>query len=54
MSSEVAAQVAHYRLDPAAGSFTVQAFAEGLFSAFGHDPVIGVKDFQGVVCAGHV
>lgn len=39
--------VAHYRFDPAAGTFTVQAFAEGLLSAFGHDPVIGVKDFQG-------
>ena len=40
-------EVAHYRFDPAAGTFTVQAFAEGLLSAFGHDPVIGVKDFQG-------
>jgi len=37
----------HYRLDPAASKFTVQAFAEGLLSMFGHDPVIGVKDFQG-------
>ena len=32
---------------PAASKFTVQAFAEGWFSAFGHDPVIGIKDFQG-------
>lgn len=37
----------NYRFDPAASTFTVQAFAEGLFSAFGHDPVIAVKDFQG-------
>jgi polyisoprenoid-binding protein YceI len=36
-----------YRLDPAASKLTVQAFAQGLFSAFGHDPVIGVRDFQG-------
>ena len=36
-----------YRLDPATSKFTVQAFAEGLLSAFGHDPVFGVKDFQG-------
>ena len=39
----------HYQLDPAASRFTVQAFAEGLLSMFGHDPVIGVKDFQGEV-----
>lgn len=47
MSFEAAAKLAHYRLDPAASTFTVKAFAEGLLSAFGHDPVIGVKDFQG-------
>ena len=47
MSFEAAAKVAHYRFDPAASTFTVQAFAEGFLSAFGHDPVIGVKDFQG-------
>src|SRR5215813_528891 len=47
MSFEAAAKVAHYRFDPAASTFTVRAFAEGLLSAFGHDPVIGVKDFQG-------
>src|SRR5215510_6618693 len=47
MSSEVAAQLVHYRIDPAAGTFTVQAFAEGLLSVFGHDPVIGVKEFHG-------
>jgi polyisoprenoid-binding protein YceI len=47
MSSEATAPLAHYRLDPAASTFTVQAFAEGWLSAFGHDPVIGVKDFQG-------
>lgn len=41
------AEVAHYRLVPEASTFTVQAFAEGLFSAFGHDPVIAIRDFQG-------
>jgi polyisoprenoid-binding protein YceI len=39
----------HYRFNPAASKFTVQAFAEGLLSMFGHDPLIGVKDFQGEV-----
>ena len=47
MSSQVASGVEHYRVDAAASTFTVQAFAEGLFSAFGHDPVFGIKDLQG-------
>jgi len=47
MSSEAAGKLEHYRLDAAASKFTAQAFAEGLFSAFGHDPVIGIRDFQG-------
>jgi polyisoprenoid-binding protein YceI len=47
MSSQPASGVAHYSVDAAASTFTVQAFAEGLFSAFGHDPVLGIKDFQG-------
>jgi polyisoprenoid-binding protein YceI len=47
MSSEAAKALEHYRLDAAASKFSVQAFAEGLLSAFGHDPVIGVREFQG-------
>jgi polyisoprenoid-binding protein YceI len=47
MSTEVASQVSRYRLSAADSKFTAQAFAEGLFSAFGHDPIIGIKDFQG-------
>lgn len=47
MSTQAASGVAQYRVDAAASTFTIQAFAEGLFSAFGHDPVFGVKDFQG-------
>lgn len=47
MSSPVASGVEHYRVDAAASTFTVQAFAEGLFSAFGHDPLFRIKDFQG-------
>ena len=38
-----------YRLVPEQSKFTVQAFAEGLFSAFGHDPVLAIKDFNGEV-----
>lgn len=39
----------HYRLIADESRFTVQAFAEGLFSAFGHDPVIAIRDFTGEV-----
>jgi polyisoprenoid-binding protein YceI len=46
MSSETTTELAHYRVDPAASRFTAQAFAEGLLSFFGHDPVIGIKDYQ--------
>lgn len=38
-----------YRLVAGESLFTVQAFAEGLFSAFGHDPVIVIRDFTGEV-----
>ena len=41
--------VVTYRLVPEESRFTVQAFAEGLFSAFGHDPVIQIRDFIGEV-----
>lgn len=40
---------AHYRLVAKQSRFTVQAFAEGLLSAFGHDPVIVIRDFTGEV-----
>lgn len=39
--------VVRYRLVADQSAFTVQAFAEGLFSAFGHDPVLAIKDFAG-------
>jgi polyisoprenoid-binding protein YceI len=41
------AAVVRYRLIPEQSKFTVQAFAEGLFSAFGHDPMLAIKDFTG-------
>lgn len=36
-------------IDAAASRFTVQAFAAGLLSAFGHDPIIGIRDFEGEI-----
>jgi polyisoprenoid-binding protein YceI len=47
MMTEPKIKLARYSLVAAESTFTVQAFAEGLFSAFGHDPVIGIKDFSG-------
>jgi polyisoprenoid-binding protein YceI len=37
----------HYRLVADDSRFTVQAFSEGLLSAFGHDPVIAIRNFSG-------
>jgi polyisoprenoid-binding protein YceI len=39
--------VAPYVLDASASRFTIRAFASGLFSGFGHNPTIDVKDFKG-------
>jgi len=36
-----------YILDASASIFTVRAFASGLFSGFGHNPTISVRDFSG-------
>ena len=36
-----------YRIDAARSRFVVQAFAEGMLSMFGHDPVIAVTGFGG-------
>ena len=37
-----------YGIDRAASEFTVQVFAGGLLSAFGHSPKIAIRDFSGV------
>ncbi len=44
MNEEIALR---YRIDPKQSKFVVQAFAEGLFSAFGHDPTIAICGFGG-------
>lgn len=48
MSANVA-EVTRYRLDAGRSRFTVQAFAEGVLSSFGHDPLIAIRDFGGEV-----
>jgi polyisoprenoid-binding protein YceI len=36
-----------YVIDSASSKFTVQAFAGGLLSSFGHNPIIAIQDFSG-------
>ncbi len=36
-------------IDATASRFTVQAFATGLLSSFGHNPTIGIRDFSGEI-----
>ena len=38
-----------YLIDPKGSRFTVRAFATGMLSAFGHNPVIAIPDFQGEI-----
>jgi polyisoprenoid-binding protein YceI len=37
----------HYVTDARASQFTVQVFAGGLLSSFGHNPTIAIRDFSG-------
>ncbi|MDQ3684423.1 MAG: YceI family protein [Acidobacteriota bacterium] len=39
--------VVHYRMDASRSRFVVQAFADGLFSMFGHNPTIAICGFGG-------
>ncbi len=38
-----------YTINPAVSRFTVQAFASGLLSAFGHNPKIVIRDLKGEI-----
>ena len=42
-----AASTVRYELDSAQSEFTVQTFAAGFFSGFGHNPTIAIRDFAG-------
>jgi polyisoprenoid-binding protein YceI len=42
-------KITTYRLDPRPSRFTIRVTASGLLSAFGHNPLIGVRDFSGEV-----
>jgi polyisoprenoid-binding protein YceI len=41
--------VARYTIDKRASRFTVKAFAGGMLSAFGHNPVMAIRDLDGEV-----
>ena len=41
------ANLIRYVIDPRKGSFTAQAFATGMLSAFGHSPRIAIREFSG-------
>src|ERR1700730_6320302 len=38
-----------YVIDASSSRFTVQAFATGILSAFGHNPKIGIRDYEGEI-----
>jgi polyisoprenoid-binding protein YceI len=38
-----------FTINPGASRFTVQAFATGMLSTFGHNPSIGIRDFEGEI-----
>lgn len=39
--------IVRYRLEPGASRFRAQAYAAGLLAAFGHNPIIAIRDFSG-------
>ena len=38
-----------FLIDTSASRFTVQAFATGMLSTFGHNPKIGIRDYEGEI-----
>jgi len=43
------AAIAEYAIDPRMSRFTVRGSAGGLLSSFGHNPILGIRDFTGQV-----
>jgi polyisoprenoid-binding protein YceI len=48
-TAEVASSGNKYAINAMVSSFTVQAFASGLLSAFGHNPKIAIRDLTGTI-----
>jgi polyisoprenoid-binding protein YceI len=49
MGTQKGLATVRYSLDSASSRFTVQAFATGLLSTFGHNPRIGIRDYDGEI-----
>ncbi len=49
MAEPVSAQGTRYTIDARGSRLTIHAYASGLLSAVGHDPVIAVREFSGEV-----
>lgn len=49
IGTQMGLATARYLIDTTASRFIVQAFATGLLSAFGHNPKIGMRDFEGEI-----
>lgn len=49
MGTQKGLATVRYSLDYASSRFTVQAFATGLLSTFGHNPRIGIRDYDGEI-----
>jgi len=48
-ATQLGLETVRFLIDRTASRFTVQAFATGLLSSFGHNPTIGIGDFVGEV-----
>ena len=49
MTDEAENSETRYRIDAERGSFTVQAFAEGMLSFMGHNPTFAVRRYGGEI-----
>lgn len=47
MTDSPSMETDQYQIDPGVSRFTIKAYATGMFSAFGHNPTIAVRDFSG-------
>ena len=47
--TQMALATVRYLIDTNASRFTLQAFATGILSGFGHNPKIGMRDYQGEI-----
>src|ERR1700736_437905 len=49
MGTQLGLATVRYVIDTSSSRFTVQAFATGMLSGFGHNPKIGIRDYEGEI-----